>query len=102
MSLTAESLETRFHLSPDYSPEANLVRNALIARGLETPMIENGLTRDEKYARIRASFTDIVTTLGLDLTDDSLAETPHRISKMYVDEIFSGLDYGNFPKISVI
>jgi GTP cyclohydrolase I len=65
-------------------------------------MIENGLTRDEKYSRIRESMKDIVTTLGLDLQDDSLTETPHRIAKMYVDELFGGLDYSNFPKISVI
>ena len=37
-------------------------------------------------------------TLGLDLADDSLAETPHRIAKMYVNEIFSGLDYATFPR----
>jgi GTP cyclohydrolase I len=36
------------------------------------------------------------------LQDDSLTETPHRIAKMYVDELFGGLDYSNFPKISVI
>ncbi len=84
------------------SPEATLVRNALEQRGLETPLIPNGLTRDEKYQRIVESFTDIAGTLGLDLADDSLQETPHRIAKMYVDEIFSGLDYGQFPKISVI
>ena len=65
-------------------------------------MIQNGLSRDEKYRRIVQSFTDITRTLGLDLNDDSLAETPHRIAKMYVDEIFSGLDYSRFPKISVI
>jgi GTP cyclohydrolase I len=40
--------------------------------------------------------------LGLDLTDDSLCETPHRIAKMYVDEIFSGINYAKFPKITVI
>ena len=45
---------------------------------------------------------EILTLLELDLTDDSLEETPHRIAKMYVDEIFSGLDYSNFPKITVI
>ncbi len=84
------------------SPEATRVRQALIEHGLETPVIETGLTRDEKYDRIRASMTEVVNTLGLDLTDDSLSETPHRIAKMYVDELFSGLDYGNFPKISVI
>ena len=43
-----------------------------------------------------------MSALALDQTDDSLCETPHRIAKMYVDEIFSGLDYSNFPKISVI
>jgi GTP cyclohydrolase I len=84
------------------SPEAKLVRDALVARGLETPMVPNGLSRDEKYRRITAAFTDITRTLGLDLTDDSLCETPHRIAKMYVDEIFSGLDYGKFPKITAI
>jgi len=84
------------------SPEARLVREALIERGLETPLIQNGLSRDEKYKRIRDAFTEITEALGLDLTDDSLQETPHRIAKMYVDEIFSGLDYAHFPKISVI
>jgi GTP cyclohydrolase I len=85
-----------------YSKEADQVRNALIERGLETPLIVDNLDRDTKYQRIKQSFTDITTTLGLDLTDDSLCETPHRIAKMYVDEIFAGLDYSNFPKISVI
>jgi len=84
------------------SPEAELVRQALLERGLETPLVPNGLSRDERYQRIAAAFTDITRTLGLDLTDDSLCETPHRIAKMYVDEIFSGLDYSQFPKISVI
>ncbi len=84
------------------SPEALMVRDALVERGLETPMTPNGLSRDEKYRRITAAFTDITRTLGLDLTDDSLCETPHRIAKMYVDEIFSGLDYAKFPKITAI
>jgi len=84
------------------SVEAELVRSALIERGLETPLVPNGLNRDEKYQRIAQAFTEITTTLGLDLTDDSLSETPHRIAKIYVDEIFSGLDYSQFPKISVI
>ena len=65
-------------------------------------MTANGLTRDERYDVIQASFTEILNTLGLDLRDDSLEQTPHRIAKMYVDEIFSGLDYTHFPKITVI
>ena len=87
---------------PACSAEANLVRQALLERGLETPLVQNSLDRDQKYQRIRQSFTDIAETLGLDLEDDSLSETPHRIAKMYVDEIFAGLDYSKFPRISVI
>lgn len=103
MSVTAESL-TFDTFTPDVnlSDEAIMVRQALVQKGLETPMIPNGLSRDQKYTRIRESMTEIVETLGLDLTDDSLIETPHRIAKMYVDEIFCGLDYSSFPKLSVI
>ena len=84
------------------SPEAILVRNTLIEHGLETPMIDTGLSPDQKYQRIRGLMADVVETLGLDLRDDSLAETPHRIAKMYVHEIFSGMDYSQFPKLSLI
>jgi len=101
MSVNAEYYDDFLALN-DVSVEAQLVRQALIEKGLETPMIPNGLTRDEKYNRIKVAMTDVVTTLGLDLRDDSLMETPHRIAKMYVDEIFGGLNYANFPKISVI
>jgi len=84
------------------SAEAILVRDTLVRHGLETPMIDTGLTAEQKYRRIQGLMTEVVETLGLDLTDDSLAETPHRIAKMYVHEIFSGLDYRHFPKLSVI
>ena len=85
-----------------YAAEADLVRQALLERGLETPLLPHQYERDEKYLRIRDAFTDIARTLGLDLGDDSLCETPQRIARMYVDELFSGLDYLNFPKISLI
>lgn len=84
------------------SPEAILVRDTLIQEGLETPMLETGLSPEQKYERIRGLMHEVVETLGLDLSDDSLAETPHRIAKMYVHEIFSGLDYRHFPKLSLI
>jgi GTP cyclohydrolase I len=84
------------------SEDAGKVRDVLIARGLETPLVDNGLSRDQKFERIQASFSDIARTLGLDLTDDSLRDTPERISRMYVDEIFSGLDYARFPKATSI
>lgn len=90
------------HEDAGLSAEAILVRDTLIGLGLETPMIETGLSPDQKYARIKGLMAEVVETLGLDLSDDSLAETPHRIAKMYVHEIFSGLDYRHFPKITLI
>ncbi len=78
------------------SPEAQAVRSALIEHGLETPMKENVLTRDQKVDRISGLMAEVAVTLGLDLNDDSLHETPERIARMYVDELFSGLDYDAF------
>jgi GTP cyclohydrolase I len=96
------STPVRLAKHPELSLEAALVRDTLLEQGLETPMIENGLNSEQKYERIKGLMTEVMHTLGLDLRDDSLAETPHRISKMYVREIFSGLDYTKFPKLSLI
>ncbi len=101
MSMIAEQLGTPAPINITQD-DATRVRIALEQCGLETPMRASHLTRDEKYDRVKAAFADIADALGLDLSDDSLEETPHRIAKMYVDEIFSGLNYDNFPKISVI
>ncbi|WP_028115362.1 GTP cyclohydrolase I FolE [Ferrimonas senticii] len=84
------------------SEQAQLVRAALEAQGLETPMIDNGLTAAQKREQIQGLMAQMMDVLGLDRTDDSLERTPHRIAKMYVDEIFAGLDYAQFPKMSVI
>lgn len=89
-------------ISAAVSEEAIAVREALIAAGLETPLVDNGLDAAEKRERIAAAMTEVVTTLGLDLRDDSLRDTPKRIAKMYVDELFSGLDYTQFPALSMI
>ena len=102
MSTTALNLPNAATIDEHLLPEAILVRDALIEAGLETPMRETGLSPQQKYERIRKLMNDVVQTLGLDTTDDSLAETPHRIAKMYVHEIFSGLDYRSFPKLSLI
>jgi GTP cyclohydrolase IA len=59
-------------------------------------------TKEEKIALIAEKFQDIMEILGLDLTDDSLQKTPYRVAKMYVEEIFSGLDPESFPRISFI
>ncbi|RRJ83843.1 GTP cyclohydrolase I FolE [Aestuariirhabdus litorea] len=84
------------------SAEATRVREMLIEKGLETPLLETGLSREQKYERIKGLMTEVVSTLGLDLSDDSLQETPHRIARMYLDDLFVGLDYQHFPSISVI
>lgn len=84
------------------SVEAQKVKAALEARNLETPICRVMLESAERKAKIEAHFREIMKLMELDLSDDSLTETPHRVAKMYVDEIFSGLDYQNFPKITLI
>lgn len=100
--LAKEAVIVRTTLEPAITKEAALVRTALIEQGLETPMKDNGLTDEEKRSKIHRAMTDVMDVLGLDLDDDSLCDTPRRIAKMYVDEIFSGLDYRKFPKITQI
>jgi GTP cyclohydrolase I len=75
---------------------------AVLKKVTPTPMVENSFSNVDKKEKITALFTEIMETLGLDLTDDSLKETPRRVAKMYVDEIFYGLETSNFPKITVV
>ena len=88
----------RVHL---YSKESPLVGTEPqnIGSGLRfaTPCVPNGLTKEEKKVIIAKHFTEIMKTLGMDLTDDSLKDTPKRVAKMYVEEIFYGLDPQAFP-----
>ncbi|HEV8052173.1 MAG TPA: GTP cyclohydrolase I FolE [Parachlamydiaceae bacterium] len=60
----------------------------------------SSVTKQEKIELIAEKFGDIMEILGLDLTDDSLKHTPNRVAKMYVEEIFSGLDPSTFPEVS--
>lgn len=62
----------------------------------------SSLTNEEKKSLIADKFRDIMEILDLDLTDHSLKHTPERVAKMYVEEIFSGLNPNNFPEISFI
>ncbi|MCO6538117.1 MAG: GTP cyclohydrolase I FolE [Gilliamella sp.] len=81
---------------------AQKVKEALAAKNLETPLCRLVIDNNERKAKIESHFREIMKLMELDLSDDSLAQTPHRVSKMYVDEIFSGLYYENFPKITLI
>lgn len=70
---------------------------------IDTPMHKDAfiLSDTEKKAIISEHFKEIMLTLGLDLEDDSLKGTPDRVAKMYVEEIFSGLNPANKPKIAL-
>ena len=85
-------------------PELGLrVHEHLVKIGVETPTTKSLIPdRKDKIAVIEPLFAKIMETLGLDLTDDSLIETPKRVAKMYVNEIFWGLDYDAFPKCTTV
>ncbi len=68
--------------------------------GIETPMASGYYTSAPDA--ILKSQQLIMTSLGLDLEDDSLKETPHRVAKMYSKEVFYGLDYTKFPKCTTV
>ncbi len=78
------------------------VHQHLVNMGVETPVIDTGIERKDKIDQIEGHFADIMEILGLDLADDSLMDTPKRVAKMYVNEIFWGLDYEAFPKCTAV
>lgn len=84
---------TAFHDSDDLG-------DLHMSGSMDTPMHEQAfdLTESEKVARISDHFAEIMEILGLDLSDDSLRGTPQRVAKMYVQEIFRGLNPANKPK----
>jgi len=81
------------------------VHEYLVKMGVETPTWDTrgaNLDRKVKIEIITEQFQKIMTTLGLDLSDDSLMDTPKRVAKMYVNEIFWGLDFEAFPKCTTV
>ena len=74
-----------------------------LCTGSETPLKKDAfaISDAEKKNKISMLFEEIMDVMGLDLTDDSLKGTPDRVAKMYIDEIFSGLNPKNKPKIAL-
>lgn len=74
-----------------------------IATSVDTPLRPDAfeISDNEKITIIERHFREIMLTLGLDLTDDSLNGTPKRVAKMYVQEVFSGLNPNNKPQIAL-
>ena len=87
-------------LNPDLGQE---IHDHLVSLGLETPTTDLlHVSNKEKIDKIEALMTEVWKTLGMDLTDDSLIETPKRIAKMVVLEHYYGLLPENFPKNTTI
>jgi GTP cyclohydrolase IA len=84
-------------------PDVTLSGDAHVGTSTDTPLRPDAfdLPEEEKMRIIREHFRGIMQTLGLDLNDDSLGGTPHRVAKMFVHEIFHGLDPKNKPVAKV-
>ena len=80
-------------------PDAEMLGDEHIGTAVQTPLREDAfdLSDDQKIEKTEEHFSEIMQTLGLDLTDESLSGTPYRVAKMYVKEIFQGLNPKNRP-----
>lgn len=82
-----------------------VIKSVIAQNDCESPLLfkkPNGFQdKTNKKTYIAGKFSSIMEMLDLDLENDSLADTPKRVAKMFVDEIFYGLDYNNFPKCTV-
>lgn len=84
-------------------PELGLqVHEHLVKCGVETPITANKLDRKQKIDEIERLYTEIMKTLGMDMSDDSLVETPKRVAKMLITETLWGLDFEAFPKCTTV
>jgi GTP cyclohydrolase IA len=82
--------------------QLELIGDNHISTNVDTPLLKNAFEKTdlEKIESIQKYFGKIMEELGLDLTDDSLSGTPYRVAKMYVKELFYGLNPSNKPKLS--
>lgn len=82
--------------------QIELVGDNHFSASVETPMVSTAFDKsdDEKIENIQFYFQKIMEELGLDLSDDSLSGTPYRFAKMYVKELFYGLNPANKPKLT--
>lgn len=78
------------------------VKNYLVEMGVESPInydVYTSTTSEEKVGKITEHMTEILNTIGFDLSNPSVEDTPKRVAKMWVNEVMTGLDYNNFPRI---
>jgi len=105
MKLNGESIlkQANTLLADDHSNHLHIIEEDHHFTGIETPMRQDAFELDDesKVDMIEEQFRKIMTVLGLDLTDDSLQNTPRRVAKMFVKEIFKGLNPANKPEITL-
>lgn len=90
-------------IADDPQNHLHVIQDDHYLSGIETPIRKDAFDLDDetKVDLIEEQFKRIMTVLGLDLTDDSLRNTPRRVAKMFVKEIFKGLDPANKPQITL-
>ena len=95
--------ENNFQIDTLSNLSVDDIGNDHLFTSLETPMVKDAFTKSdsEKKEIIAFHFSEIMKALDLDLTDDSLKGTPERVAKMYIEEIFSGLNPKNKPKMAL-
>ena len=79
------------------------IHNLLKAQKLENPILQEYVeqwSNSEHLARLEVKLAEFLVLLGFDLSDSSLSKTPKRVVKFFLNELFHGLDYQNFPNIS--
>lgn len=103
MKLTETMLNTLVEKELSNQTNVDIIGDDHYSSSIDTPLTKDAfkLSNNEKKAIIAKHFRVIMETLGLDLSDDSLKGTPARVAKMYIDEIFNGLDPRNKPKIAL-
>lgn len=96
--------QNRYHNAPTHMDIViDEIGDEHVSTSVDTPLRADAfeLSDEEKINRIETHFAEIMDILGLDRADDSLKGTPRRVAKMYVKEIFSGLNPSNFPDIKL-
>lgn len=83
--------------------EVEDIGDSHVGTSLDTPLRDDAfdMSDEMKMELIEGHFREIMNIMGLDLTDDSLSGTPHRVAKMYIKEIFAGLNPANKPRVAL-
>lgn len=85
------------------NPELGLkVKEHLKSKGLLNIEADNDFSREERINILEDKFKSIISVLGLNINDGNLRETPRRLAKLYVNELFGGLDWSKFPKCTSV